>query len=269
MMSSSLRPSTLTCWRRLHTDTCLLRSLFDVGHLTLPDEKTAMDCISRLDRAIIISGAAGDGRLDLILDIIERIQSQCLLRELFQVPESLSMPTLCRQAATLESSSKKISCLQAPSFLTFQSRLYRHPFILRGYAHDWPALQEHPWSSVQYLRSVAGPGRVVPVEVGADYRSDTWTQKIMNWDEFLASLDPPDEQPTAKLFYLAQHNLFAQFPALKADVMIPDYAYSCLPSPDDCPAYKPPGNDEQLVINVWLGPKGTISPAHTVSTLGP
>jgi lysine-specific demethylase 8 len=133
-------------------------------------------------------------------------------------------------------------------------------------------MQERPWSSVDYLRSVAGPGRIVPVEVGKDYRNDDWTQKLMNWDEFLESIDFPDRpsrQTPGDVLYLAQHNLLTQFPALRADIVIPDYLYACPSCPVDFPAYKPPANEEQFVLNAWLGPKGTISPAHTVRTVTP
>lgn len=69
----------------------------------------------------------------------------------------------------------------------------------------------------------------------------------------------------ASVLYLAQHNLLSQFPSLRDDIVVPDYVYSCPPAPPDYPDYRPPGNDDQLVVNAWLGPKGTISPAHTVS----
>ncbi|GLB35067.1 putative cupin-like domain containing protein [Lyophyllum shimeji] len=116
-----------------------------------------------------------------------------------------------------------------------------------------------------YLRSVSGPGRVVPVEVGEDYRDHDWTQKLMDWDEFLGSLDLADQPPPpkrAKTTYLAQHNLLIQFPSLRADIIIPDYVYACMDPPGSA-GYRPPGNEEQLLINMWLGPQGTVSPAHT------
>ncbi|KAG6903184.1 hypothetical protein C0995_002727 [Termitomyces sp. Mi166 len=114
------------------------------------------------------------------------------------------------------------------------------------------------------------PGRVVPVEIGVDYRAQEWTQKLMNWDDFLAYLDL-DEKPLSTkmtqndIIYLAQHNLSLQFPELVKDIVVPDYVYVSMDPPEFC-HYRPPGNDEQLVINMWLGPKGTISPAHTTET---
>lgn len=104
----------------------------------------------------------------------------------------------------------------------------------------------------------------------------------MPWEEFLrrigmeSKMDLPidiierngygteDCHVPEEVLYLAQHTLLTQFPALRSDIMVPDYAYASLPSPSTFSAYRPPGNDEQLVINAWLGPKGTVSPAHTV-----
>ncbi|KAJ6488547.1 Clavaminate synthase-like protein [Mycena vitilis] len=210
-----------------------------------------MDAVKKLDTAIIVSGAAGEGRLDLILDIIERIQN--LLPSTPFQDTSYVQPTVPQSIP----GGRVIPCLTAPpSLAAFQARDHKTPFVLRGYARHWPALNERPWASIEYLRSVAGPGRVVPVEVGRDYRTDDWSQKIMGWDEFLSSLSSGEDPP----LYMAQHSLLMQFPALRADIEIPDYVYADLPRPPGCP---PPTNDEQLVINAWLGPKGTVSPAHT------
>ena len=150
----------------------------------------------------------------------------------------------------------------APSLSAFRNNYSHAPFVLRRYAQEWPALNEHPWHSVEYLRSVSGPGRVVPVEVGSDYRTADWKQEIAEWDIFLQSLhsNSPGEAP----LYLAQHGLFMQFPKLRDDIVIPDYVFTAPPAPHNYEKYAPPGNEEQLVLNAWLGPKGTVSPAHTV-----
>jgi Cupin-like domain len=261
------------CWRRLYTDACLLRSLSDIGTLENPDKTIALESIARLDRAIIIAGAAGDGRLDLVIDIIQRIQSEFFrsvrVSESPKVFDSSPLPLPSYTSVELASSSRHILYEdEYPSMLSFQHQFCKKPFILRGYIRDWPAMREHPWSSLDYLRCVAGPGRIVPVEIGKDYRNDDWTQKLMKWDEFIASINFSGvHQQHDEILYLAQHNLLTQFPALRSDIIVPDYAYSCLSAPPDFLGYRPPGNDEQLVINAWLGPKGTISPAHTVNQL--
>ncbi|KAJ3825545.1 hypothetical protein F5878DRAFT_641597 [Lentinula raphanica] len=272
-MSSGVAGS---CWPRLYTDACIIRSLVPL------DTSSSRAAIARLDRAIIVAGAAGEGRLDLIHTLIRRIQFEFLtftqdLSRRFSKPRvgTTLDPRLSNFA--LESSLRDIPALDTPpSFTTFQTTYNRHPFVLHRFASAWPAMNEHPWSSAAYLRSVSGPARIVPVEVGADYRSDDWTQQFMSWDDFLSNLGLDDNESPAyadnlterearanQVLYLAQHSLLLQFPDLSRDIVIPDYVYTCPTAPSNYPRYEPPGNDEQLVINAWLGPRGTTSPAHT------
>ncbi|KAJ7090311.1 hypothetical protein B0H15DRAFT_838071 [Mycena belliarum] len=234
-------PSTLFAWRHLHTDACVLAALVS----------PPSDAIAKLDTAIIVSGAAGKGRLDLILDLIQRIQSQYWPSPGLNsyVSQLSSLPPFLAPVPVIPSRSSP------PSLTAFQTYDYKAPFIVRDHARHWPALNERPWASIDYLRAVAGPARIVPVEVGRDYRTDDWSQKLIPWDDFLDSLDAGDE-----VLYLAQHSLLMQFPDLRADIEVPDYVYAALPRQ---PGSEPPANDEQLVINLWLGPKGTVSPAHT------
>lgn len=265
-MSSALGVPCPLCWRSLYTDASIVRSLADIAFSVPPVAIAALNCIARLDKAIVIAGAPGRGRLDFILDTIENIQSTYLPRRPF---EALNLPDAASLSPSnqilVESTMRVVPRIEPPSLIAFQRVHSQSPFILRGHVRDWPAMQEHPWSSTDYLRSIAGPGRVVPVEVGSDYRNDDWTQKMMKWDEFLEALDSSGEQKETNVLYLAQHDLMKQFRPLRRDVIVPDYVYASLPLPADFPAYRPPGNDEQLVINAWLGPAGTVSPAHTVS----
>ncbi|KAK0228048.1 Clavaminate synthase-like protein [Armillaria fumosa] len=240
-------------WRRMHTDASILQASM------LLNQSTYLQAIEVLDRAIIISGAMG--RLDLIHALIQDVQS-----ELASPTTEGELPApLCRLPTPkpLFTALLDVPSLPfPPSLSSFRSQFSLSPFILRGYASDWPALTTHPWRSIQYLRAVAGLGRVVPVEVGKDYRNDDWTQRLMPWDQLLASLEFDDQTRAHvpdEMLYLAQHNLFMQFPGLRADVVVPDYVYSGVSAPN----YAPPGNDEQLVLNTWLGPGGTVSPAHT------
>lgn len=259
-------------WRRIYTDTSVVLAFDAVFEFwSSQDEAFAFSAISHLDHAIVIAGAPGEGRLDLVFDLIEGVQSECLgvppsLRRKrsfeatsISAPNTVLLPVLSAQ--------NEISNPETPpSISSFISRLSQQPFVLPRYLSDWPALNEHPWSSVDYLRSIAGPGRVVPVEVGSDYRNDDWTQTMMPWDEFLGSLvESPLGAAANPVLYLAQHNLFTQFPSLKDDILVPDYVYCELDPPPNYPLYVPPANEHRLVLNAWLGPKGTVSPAHTVS----
>ncbi|KAI0078955.1 Clavaminate synthase-like protein [Panus rudis PR-1116 ss-1] len=249
-------------WRRLFTDASILRSLSDCltpAGEAAPSTGILMKSIARLDHAIIIAGACGEGRLELIHHLIRCVQAYLPSTS---IPLGTSALIAGHDTQQIPNSLQDIPCLDTPpSFSAFISLYSQGPFILRGFACDWPALQNHPWNSPKYLQSVAGPGRIVPVEVGRDYREADWSQTLMKWDDFLSNVFAYQSGET--VLYLAQHNLFAQFPALQDDIIIPDYVYASLPPPKDYPHYRPPGNDEQLVLNVWLGPRGTISPAHT------
>lgn len=248
--------------RRLYTDACILKSLYNTSIPSL-DPSTIAQAIEHLDDAIIVAGAAGPGRHNLIIDLIQRIQSEhmSLLRP-SPIPDVSLLTKAPSTPAPVLAARKPVLRFDAPpSLASFQHSIASRPFIVPSHATDWPALNSHPWHSTHYLRTVSGPGRVVPVEVGSDYRTDDWSQKIMGWDDFVTSLS----QPSNEVLYMAQHSLFLQFPNMREDIIVPDYVYSCPNSSDSFPDYKPPTNDEQLVLNTWLGPKGTISPAHVVS----
>ena len=122
----------------------------------------------------------------------------------------------------------------------------------KGIKH-WPAYDK--WSDLHYLRQIAGPGRVVPVEIGGKYTQETWSQSIMSFSTFLDALD--SDHP--ETLYLAQHDLMRQLPELEDDIVIPDYLWV---APSD-EAYVPPSSEKGYLVNAWLGPAGTNSPAHT------
>jgi len=237
-------PSQLTLCRLVYTDASILTALIS---------KDASNAVACLDRAIIIAGGAGRDRRHIIQELIASLQT----RLAHSVPPTIQSPSPSPLPdQPLSSSTSAIPRIPAPSFLAFQATHSKRPFIIPGYALDWPALSDHPWHSQAYMRSVTGPARMVPVEVGKHYLLDNWTQSILSWDTFLSSLDSDDEN----VFYLAQHNLFLQFPALENDIIVPDYAYASLPEGKH---YRgPPNTEEQLIIHNWLGPKGTVSPAH-------
>lgn len=265
-------PQKTLCWRRLYTEASLLRALTEIafGDCSEPHAKEA---IALLDHILVVAGAPGEGRYDLVLLLISKIQTEYLPSLPFNVTRPDGPSSWPPTNISLTASAGSVPRLDVPpSFTQFQAHMHRQPFILPGYALDWPAMTDHPWQSFAYLRSVAGRGRVIPVEVGSDYRADNWTQQMMEWDQFLEHLEnaqnareSANESGNGSVLYLAQHNLLSQFPSLRDDIIVPDYVYSCPPAPPEYPNYRPPGNDDQLVVNAWLGPKGTLSPAHTVS----
>ncbi|ALC43540.1 CG13902, partial [Drosophila busckii] len=137
--------------------------------------------------------------------------------------------------------------LDAPSIVEFNAKCYQalQPTLLFNTINHWPALDK--WRNLNYLLQVAG-NRTVPIEIGSNYASDEWSQQLVKIRDFLyRQFAASGEQPVE---YLAQHELFAQIPALKSDICVPDYCSAT--------AQTTAGVD----IKAWLGPKDTISPMH-------
>jgi lysine-specific demethylase 8 len=255
------------CWRRLYTDAALLEAV-----ATLLADGQELAAIEKLDMALVVAGAPGRGRAEAVYGLIAELQRR-LPSETDDPPRPTKRLKLDGQRArVLEPMVERpIPRFDVPPALDVYLRdLLLSPFIVTAGASQWPALVERPWSDPAYLARVAGPGRVVPVEVGGTYTAATWTQQIMPFATFLRriglSFTSPDEQGKADgdaLLYLAQHDLFRQLPSLADDILVPDYLYAAPPATADVPDYAPPDTDSGYILNAWLGPAGTTSPAHT------
>ena len=276
-------------WLRLYVDSTI--GLVMTGTLSQSTEADLMRHIGALDQAIIVAGAVG--REDEIQEIIKQLQLRlCQDRRVESVVVSSSIPSKRkrRHSAEISGSSQTrnpIPTLDIPPSINKFLQTDRHkPFILRRfvaqpddisnpYGMDWSAIQR--WQSADYLLTTSGPGRMVPVEIGTSYTDVAWTQRIVPFSEFLdqigyktgrqtdpsVALSVEDSAP----MYLAQYSLFKQFPELEKDIILPDYVYSAPEAPADYPSYQPPGNEEGVVVNVWVGggEAKVTSPPHTVS----
>jgi lysine-specific demethylase 8 len=234
------------CWRRLYVDASLVQCIarFRRGEY--------LDAVRGIDMALIMAG--GEGRQTELERLLHHLEQVLVKRIKYDIPETfdITKPTLSLRYP--------IPRISPPSLDTFQKHMTtKHtPLVLTDSIINWPALQS--WSSPSYLlkRTLNG-SRLVPIELGESYVSDSWTQKLVPFSSFLHDHLLKQSHPRG---YLAQHDLLSQIPALRNDILVPDYCHVIPPqSPPDCPRVAYIETDD-ITMNIWLGPQETKSPLH-------
>ncbi|KAI0229225.1 Lysine-specific demethylase 8 [Massospora cicadina] len=136
------------------------------------------------------------------------------------------------------------------------------PSIEEFLTRCWPAFTCRPWADIGFLKSHLGPYRTIPVEVGRQYTDDDWSQVLMTVEAFFRNHlgASGSVQPGRKVGYLAQHDIFRQFPQLRADVYVPDYCYAI--STDGAHKTDMAAPAPEVMRHGWLGPGKTRTPLH-------
>ncbi|SLM39826.1 JmjC domain [Lasallia pustulata] len=264
------------CWRRLYTDASIIKAVLAIkSHLAdvnphkaiHPDDEWLTDVVKLLDMALIMTGAPL--REPMIEQLIQALQTQPAparppKRRKVAVEEEARFPVSA--VASAPEIHFPIPRRPALSLSAFEKHLQTPtPLVIQDALAHWPALHERPWKSPAYLTAQTfGGRRLIPVEIGRSYTDEGWGQSIITFEEFMRRY-LLGESPPGKTGYLAQHDLFAQIPALRKDISVPDYCYTCPPPPGvGTPlAGKDVPRLEEPLLNAWFGPAGTISPLHS------
>ena len=279
-----------TCWRRLYTDATLWNVLNTTeGRVKQAhtDGEWVDKVVKLLDMTLILTAAPMREELvELWFAALEEELSARGLGDAAPEPSERPAKKLKLDNATPILSAFPTAVVEPPvtlrrpvprcnnlSLSAFQTKLSapatHTPLIVENAMKHWPALVERPWNDPNYLlKRTLGGRRLVPVETGRSYTDSGWGQKIFTFKNFMSTYmlnndtrnNPQrDESQTG---YLAQHDLFAQIPSLRADISTPDFCY-CDPAQVPLPHIKATSKLEDPLLNAWFGPKGTISPLHT------
>lgn len=246
------------------------------GHLNLIHPNEACEkCMWELDNGLLLGCPLSHPYSDVLndcLNIIQNVRSSNI--EIAEEAKLNTKPDCVRPS----NETCEIDILERPSIQHFKENHFNksQPVILRDCMSQWPAVSK--WDKFSYLLDVCR-NRVVPIEIGKNYTNENWSQDLVKFEDFFRRQFLEDETSggSKKIEYLAQvnyifnltklmqflivyffifqHNLFDQIPALKNDISTPEYC---------CITSKTTDNDASIDVDIkaWLGPEGTTSPMH-------
>ncbi|KNC85312.1 hypothetical protein SARC_02495 [Sphaeroforma arctica JP610] len=141
------------------------------------------------------------------------------------------------------------------NFAEFKSYVKQSkPLIMTGGQIGWAATDK--WKDLESLIEALGH-RWIPVELGT-YGTSSWREEIIQMATFIETRIKPSHQktllgeltPIDVVGYIAQHELFDHFPAMKLDFKVPQLIKDLIR-----------GHPEKM--NGWFGTAGTVTPLHT------